>query len=267
MSIFNKIFGKKNKSKKDALEPETIREPEAAENVKKLAAENQEMVERIATMDIAWVKRLMSHNLRMPMTIIKGYADLLENDQDLNDEEVREMLHDICANIDFMNDMMSVVIDDRPDKVIKLDYFDVMSATRRAVKFLEGITTKAGIDVHIIGDREIAMCYGNRLDFTRAIYNLVENSLKYMTRAGSIYITVDQKANETFVIYRDTGVGMSEEEIESLTKRELFDNDDLDKGMGMLLVREMVERAGGTFLIETKENKGFMVYMEFKNNR
>lgn len=267
MSIFDRIFSKKKKQKEDALVEAPQPENEATKELEALAKDNEAMVNRIATMDIAWVKRLMSHNLRMPMTIIKGYADLLENDHDLKEEEVREMLHDICANIDFMNDMMSVVIDDRPDKVLKLDYFDAMVSIKQAVKFLEGITTKAGIDVHIIGDRDNAICYGNRLDFTRAIYNLVENSLRHMDKNGSIYITVDQNANQTFVIYRDTGVGMDEEEIDSFNKRELFDNEDTEKGMGMLLIREMVERAGGAFLLEKKQNQGFMAYMEFKSNQ
>lgn len=225
---------------------------------------NQELVDRIATMDLAWIKRLMSHNLRMPMTIIKGYADLLKNADDLTPAEIEQYIRDICKNINYMNDVLSVVIDDKPAVVTEKEDFDIVETMAEVKRFVSSITQKAGITVNINCKYEAVYIHGNRVDFMRSLFNLFENSLKYLERDGNITITVDQLSEAVIIIFRDDGVGVVDEAILEQFSSDIFGTGERGLGMGIPLVAQMVERAGGTMSIKSKPGQGFRVEMIFK---
>ncbi|MBR2852330.1 MAG: hypothetical protein IKB91_08100, partial [Anaerotignum sp.] len=64
--------------------------------------------------DMNWMKRMLSHNVRMPMSIITGYGELLRQGL-LSPEEQQGIIRDICDNINYMNDVLKVVLDEAED--------------------------------------------------------------------------------------------------------------------------------------------------------
>lgn len=224
---------------------------------------NAELVDRIATMDLAWLKRLMSHNLRMPMTIIKGYADLLKNADDLTPMEAEQYISDICKNINYMNDVLTVIIDDKPAVVTEKEYFDIIEAVSEVKRFMSTITAKAEITVNINCKYEAINIKGNRVDFMRSLFNLFENSLKYMKRGGNITITIDQISEKVIIIFRDDGEGVDDVSVKDKFNSDLFSQEARDGGMGIPLVAQMVERAGGVMNIRSSMGQGFRVEMIF----
>ena len=110
------------------------------------------------------------------------------------------------------------------------------------------------------------MFYGNRIIMMRAFYNLIENSIRYMNRAGNICITVEDTDEEILVIYRDDGEGMDESESQMITELSYqgVNRKKSGHGIGMYLVRDAVEKNGGSLKVHTGKDKGMGVYMSFQ---
>lgn len=61
--------------------------------------------------DFNWMKRMLSHNVRMPSAVISGYGELLRQEL-LTPEEQKKAILDICENITYINDLLCLVLED-----------------------------------------------------------------------------------------------------------------------------------------------------------
>ncbi len=212
-----------------------------------------------------WLRRLFSHNIRMPMTIIAGYGDMLKNGECKNREEELDCIGKICKNIDFLDTLLKVFLDDKSNEELleEKEWFDLLACGREAFEYVKSITQKANINVSVNSSRANILFYGNRIVLIRAFYNLIENSVRYMKHPGNICVTIEDMQEEILVIYRDDGEGMDENEAEYITHLN-YQGSNAGKrgnGIGMYLVRDAVEKSGGTIEIHTGKGKGMGIYI------
>lgn len=248
-------------------EKQTMLEREQEEH-RELEQKTQE-VEKL-TNDVVWFKRLMAHNLRMPFAIITGYGELLLSGSCASREEELDCIRKICNNIDYLNTLSKVLLDDDQEELLsQKEYFDVLACVRRVSEYVRTITQKAGIRIVVNSSREEVLFFGNRISLMRAFFNLIENSVRYMNRHGNIVITVEETGKEILIVYRDDGEGMRPEEAEHITELD-FQGSNRKKegnGIGMYLIRRMVEAEGGSMEIKTGEGVGMGIYMSFAKNQ
>lgn len=218
--------------------------------------------------DAQWLKRLMSHNFRMPMAIISGYGELLKSGSFTSRQEELDCINKICSNIDYLNTMSKVILDDGQAKLLcEKEYFDILSCIKEVSGYVSMIAQKAGITISVNSSREEILLYANRIAMMRAFFNIIENSVRYMNREGSIFITVEETEDEIFILYRDDGEGMDADEAVYITELNFQGSNgkaDVGHGMGMYLVKEAVEGNGGTLAIKTDKGKGMSIHMTFQ---
>ncbi len=226
-----------------------------------------EIIQSLREAERVWFRRLLSHNIRMPMTIIAGYGDLLKNHSLKTREEEIECISKICKNIQYLDTLFKVLVDDEKNEELlrEKEWFDLLECGREAFDYVKSMTQKAHITISVNSSRDHVLFYGNRIVMMRAFYNLVENSIRYMKRAGTICLTVEETEEEYLVVYRDDGEGMDEEEAKNITDlNQQGSNARQDgHGIGMYLVRQTVENHGGTLTIRTGVGKGMGVFMSF----
>ncbi len=226
----------------------------------------------VQELERVWFRRLVSHNIRMPMTIITGYGELLRNGSFKTREEEMECIGKICKNIEFMDTLLKVLLDDvsNEELVKEKEWFDLLACGRETFEYVKNIARKSNIAVTVNSSKEKVSFYGNRIVMRRALFNLIENSLRYMNRAGNICMTIEETEEEIYLIYRDDGEGMDEKEAERITELS-YQGSNAGKtgnGIGMYLVKDAVEKNGGTMKIHTGIGKGMGVVMSFqKQNR
>jgi len=216
--------------------------------------------------DVRWFKRIMSHNIRMPLAVIVGYGELLTNGGFRSREEEIDCIKKICSNIDYLDVMTKVLLDDEQGDLLKQkEYFDILACIRRVTEYVSRIALKAGIRVSVNCSRDIVTMYGNKISFMRALFNLIENSIHHMKRSGNVVITVEENENDIIIIYRDDGEGMPEHEAVMLNEQKtvVWENGKIGRGIGMYLIRQTVAEHGGEVQIKTAEGKGLGVYMSF----
>ncbi len=216
--------------------------------------------------DFVMLRRVLSHNIRMPMAVIAGYGDLIIN-AGLNEEDIREYVIKICKNITYMDSVLKIFLDGASEEEIeKKEWFDLLLATKEICNYVKSLTSKAGITVAINSGGETIPFFGSRVLIMRAFYNLVENSIKYMKREGNIIFTLEDMGNSILVVYRDDGEGMLEEELSHITELS-FRGSNVSGGgcgVGMYLVKEAVEKNGGSLEVSSGRGKGMTVYMTFE---
>ncbi len=261
LSIFSKSFWKRNK------DSENTKENLPEEKSDGLAAEPEHPGKSPQDEERIWFRRLLSHNIRMPMTIIAGYGDLLKNHSLKTREDELQCIEKICKNIDYLNTLFKVLVDDGHNEELlgSREWFDLLQCAREAFDYVSSMTSKANIAISVNSRRESVMYYGNRIIMMRAFYNLIENSIRYMNRPGNICLTVEETVEEIYAIYRDDGEGMDETEADSITDLN-YQGSNANRdghGIGMYLVKDAVETNGGTLFIRTGKGKGMAVYMAF----
>ena len=79
-------------------------------NKNKLPEELEKHIETHVDKDAVWIQRMVSHNVRMPMSVIRGYGDLLRQGL-LKGEEEQEAIKSICDNIMYLDQILNVIFE------------------------------------------------------------------------------------------------------------------------------------------------------------
>jgi signal transduction histidine kinase len=219
--------------------------------------------------DAVMLRRLLSHDFRMPMAVISGYGALLLEEGYDGSEESRAIVTNICKNIEYMNTLLKVLLDDEGEHVLEdRSRFDLLECIREGVGYVRTIARRQGVSVQLNSSQSMVPVYGNRIKLLRAFFNLVENSLKYMKRKGTICITVEQTEDAAYVIYKDDGVGMDAAEASHAAELNYQGaNRSGGYGIGLFLVRDMVDDFGGTMEIHSHVGQGMRICLTFPLGR
>lgn len=219
---------------------------------------------RIMEEDVSQFKRKIAHSVRMPIAIISGYGDVLSKGT-CSPEETDVYIAKICKNIKYLSNTFRLVLDNQED--VECTEFDARVAVAEVAEQAQQYLKKHNLRMEINSGSASVMMKGYETDLMRALYNLIENSIKYMKQGNTIYVTVEDLADEVLIIYRDNGVGLQSEEAEQLGKLNYqgtnAKNQVKGTGAGLYIVRMIMEKHGGIMDVRSSENKGFVVYMRF----
>lgn len=239
------------------------------EEERRKAEEKEQEVKKLSE-DVTQFKRMMAHNVRMPLAVISGYGELLLNDGFSSREEELDCIRKICSNIEYLVTLTKVLLDDEPEDTFeRMEVFDLLECINTVAEYVKTMTRKAGIDIAVNSSKNKVMFYGNRISLMRGFFNLVENSIRYMNRRGSIVITVEETDKEILIVYRDDGEGMNPEEALHMTELSYQGSNKktAGHGIGMYLFGQMVEKHGGSLTVKTSPGNGMGIYTSFPRSR
>ena len=210
-----------------------------------------------------------SHELKTPLSSIKLLSDsILQNDMD--SETVKEFVGDIGNEADRLNRMTQKLlslsrIETQEDSDCEIVF--ISPTVDRVIRMLTGIANESHITVNkqIHEDSSILIIED---DLYQIIFNLVENGIKYNVPGGSLTVIVDRQEDNAMISVKDTGVGIPEESVSHVFER-FFRVDKArsrksgGSGLGLSIVRNMVERNGGTIHVESVVGEGSVFTVTF----
>ncbi|HEU5198871.1 MAG TPA: ATP-binding protein, partial [Ktedonobacterales bacterium] len=213
---------------------------------------------------------LVSHELKNPLTSIKGYTQLLRAQLDTRVHERLTEQEQMCLTIveeeaDRLAALASDVIDvsrlQSGRLVLRLDDLDLAALTRQIVERLQITTQEHTLCLITQPDAIWMRADRNRLE--QVMLNLIGNAIKYTPQGGPIEITVSQARDEAGaqVTIRDGGIGIPREQQARLFARfsrasNASAHGITGTGLGLFLCRELIERHGGRIWLESEEGKG-----------
>ncbi|HEV1997815.1 MAG TPA: ATP-binding protein [Candidatus Dormibacteraeota bacterium] len=210
----------------------------------------------------------MSHELRTPLNSILGFSEILKDNLAgaLTEEQRVESLEAIHASgehlLQLINDVldMSKIEAGRMDLV--LEEFVVDSAFHEVLTVVKSLAGKKGIDLTVLVEPEDLAIYADKGKVKQVLYNLLSNAIKFTPEAGAIAVEAKlrKQAQDVIVTVTDTGVGIPAEHIDKIWGEFYMIQGEHQKqkgtGLGLALVKRLVELHGGTITVTSKEGKG-----------
>lgn len=210
-----------------------------------------------------------SHELKTPLASIKLLSDsILQNDMD--SETVKEFVGDIGNEADRLNRMTQKLlsltrIESQEDSDCEI--VNIAPTVDRVVRMLTGIAGENQISIHTKIQQDCPILIIED-DLYQIIFNLVENGIKYNVPGGSLTVTVDRVDENAIVSVKDTGVGIPSESVAHVFERfyrvdKARSRKSGGSGLGLSIVRNMIERNGGSITVESQVGEGSTFTLSF----
>ncbi|WP_421943646.1 ATP-binding protein [Pedobacter sp.] len=210
----------------------------------------------------------VSHDLRTPLTSVKTYAELLLKNKSI-DESGRKMIDRILSGADKMNFLIKEILN-----LARVGRSDINFETVNMESLLREITTevwaayKADSAELILG--QLADLKGDKTMIAQVFTNLISNAVKYSSTIQKPKIEVSSYVDADEIIYtiKDNGIGIDNRYYDRVF--ELFKRMDNVKeidgtGVGLAIVKRVVEKHNGRVWFDSKLNEGSTFYVAFKN--
>ena len=211
----------------------------------------------------------VSHDLRSPLTLMRGYATMLEMAGALNDQQ-RNYVRMIVQGVDNMAKLVNNLLDlGRIDfgvglQLESIPVLDIIERVTGALQ-LQAKQKKISLGVEIPKDLPHAIEADQAL-LHQALYNLVENALKYTPDGGEVTMQLQTLDESLIFAVKDSGIGIPATDLPRLfekfyrgTNREALAK--RGTGLGLAIVKSIAERHGGKVWVESELGKGSTFYL------
>jgi signal transduction histidine kinase len=206
----------------------------------------------------------VSHELRTPLTFIKGYVELLlEEDMGPLNEAQRESLAIVADKTNALTRLVSDIIYLQQVEWESLQFTqqDMREMARLALQSCEVAAVTAGITLRLEAETGQPPIPVDRDRINQVFDNLLGNAIKFSPRGGTISVEVKDEGEMIQLSVLDTGVGIPSDKLDRVFDRFYQVDGSATRrfggaGLGLAIVRRIVEAHGGRIWVESEEGKG-----------
>lgn len=219
-----------------------------------------------------WISGV-SHDIRTPLSMILGYAERIAGNKTINGsvKEQAEIMKQQSIKIkDLVQDLNLVSQLEYEMQPLHKEPVRLSKLLRSyAVELLNcKLSDSYSVEVKIRPSAENTMLECDSRLILRAINNLVQNSIKHNPQGCKIMLALDSSETAMILVVEDNGIGLSPEKLQELEEKPHYmestdERLDLRHGLGLILVRQIVEVHAGTMKIESKPLHGYKTVLFF----
>lgn len=244
--------------KAQALKKETVKK---LEDMSKLHTE-QDKMRRDFTANV-------SHELKTPLTSIKGYSELVR-DGFAKEEDVPRFagkIHDEAERlITLVGDIIKLSQLDGNDVSVKMEKIDLYELTSAVISHLEMAASEKNVTVELVGDKPVIT--GGEQVVEEMIFNLVDNAIKYNRDGGKVKVKLRQRIDGVELEVSDTGIGIAEENLPHIFERFWRADKSHSKeiggtGLGLSIVKHGAMFMDAHVSVKSKINEGTTIRILF----
>jgi len=218
---------------------------------------------------------MVAHELRAPLAAIKGWLEIvITGEGDGDAEQQKQWLQRASDRSDsllaLVNDLLEINRMEAGKIAQKIEPVQLTDLIKKIVDFLKPEAGKKEITVEVKLPENLPLIQADQRDMEKLFTNLITNAIKYNTENGSV--TIEGKVEASFVCYRvkDTGIGISPENLTHIFDDFYRADDDRIKkitgtGLGLTIAKKIVNSHHGHIEVESKVEQGsnFSVYFPF----
>ena len=205
---------------------------------------------------------IASHELKSPLTIVKGYNQLILKLLPVDsNEKIKQTVDKSISNLNRLNNLINSLLDVSKIQAGKIEiqkeYFDLDEMVKDTVDHVQSTT-----DTHeiIIEGSTNEQCFGDRYRIEQVLTNLLNNAIKYSPQSSKVLVHLSQAGNYIKVAVTDYGLGIKNEDKKRIFER-FFRAGSLQKkfpgmGIGLYVCEQIIKNHKGLLWVESEEGAG-----------
>jgi signal transduction histidine kinase len=206
----------------------------------------------------------VSHELKTPITSMKVLSESLLTQDDVPAEMYREFMEDIVQEIDreaeIISDLLTLVKTNKGPESLNKEPTDMNEFMDLILKRLKPLADKRSIQMEYESFRDIRASI-DKVKFTLAISNLIENGIKYNVDGGWIRVSLNADEKNFHIKVADSGVGIPEDCIGHVFERfyrvdKARSRDTGGTGLGLAITKNIINLHGGVIKVYSEPGKG-----------
>lgn len=216
------------------------------------------------------VVSIVSHQLKTPLSVIKGYFEVLASgDLGKLNKEQEEYIEDALENTKRMNSLVKDLLDVSRIEEGRLEFkpksTNLEEIIKKSIKSFFSLAKAKNCTIYFKASEKIPPIILDSLKIEQVINNLIANAITYNTKEGKIEIFLKKEKNNIIFYCKDTGTGIPDDEKSKIFKKfyrseKTFSANTAGSGLGLFISKAIIEESGGKIWFESKEGKGTTFY-------
>ena len=211
----------------------------------------------------------ISHDLRTPLTMIKGYSEVMRDIPEENTPENVQVIIDETERLtSLVNDMLDLSKLRAGTRKPEKSEFNLTETVREVMNRYGKLTEKDGYNISFSADRDVFIDADNTM-ILQVVYNLINNAINYTGEDKTVRVTQSVSDNKVRISVSDTGVGISPEDLPLIWDR-YYKVDKVHRramvgtGLGLSIVKGILEAHDAYYGVESKLGEGSTFWFEIK---
>ena len=204
----------------------------------------------------------VSHELKTPLTIIYGYADMILNGmvkESDTTEFITKIRNESSRMLELIEDIIRLSEWDENAAKEESEEFDLYTLGSEVIDLLIPKSNEKNVNLTIVGG--VTAINANKRMIYEVLYNLIDNAIKYNKPNGSVRVSLSTQKDKTIIEVSDTGIGIPQEYQSRIFERFFRVDRSRSKltggtGLGLSIVKHIVKHHRGDIFVESKESFG-----------
>lgn len=233
----------------------------AIEFIQKNIEMRQQLVKAEKLKAVEQMGAAISHEIRNPLTAASGFVQLLEDDH-LPRQKRKEYLSIVKEELNSAERVIQDYLTFAKPSIETYEELNLKSELKQIINIVQPLAKQNSVEI-ITDFSVIGMIKGDRQKFRQCFVNVLKNAIEAMPNGG--YLSVSTEFNQTYVTIcvNDTGMGMTDKQIERLGEPFYSTKGKNGTGLGMMVVYSIVRAMGGTISVESKKGIGTTFLFKF----
>ncbi|WP_157231055.1 sensor histidine kinase [Kiloniella laminariae] len=221
----------------------------------------------------------MSHELRTPLNAILGFSEIMKSELmgPLGSQHYKSYCQDIHSSgthlLDLINDILDLSKIEAGAFELHDETVDLTQTARAAHKLVVGQSSSDHVPVTLNMTLDLPYVRADLRAVKQILLNLLSNAVKFTPQGGEVVLSAEENSDGSLSIaVKDTGIGIPSHELERILEPFIRADTPMTRafegtGLGLPLVKSLMEQHGGTLKLESKINKGTTATITFPANR
>jgi PAS domain S-box-containing protein len=212
----------------------------------------------------------VSHDLRSPLTLMRGYATMLEMVGEINEQQ-QGYVRKIISGVENMSRLVNNLLDLGRIEIgvgLQVENVPIHDIIERVVGALQLQANQKNIGLKVEAAPNLpAMIDADQALLHQGVYNLVENAIKYTPNGGQVTVSIRTSNSDLVFEIRDNGIGISPSDLPRLFEKfyrgkQREARSQHGSGLGLAIVRSIAERHRGKVWVESELGKGSSFFLQ-----
>ena len=209
----------------------------------------------------------ISHDLRSPLTMIKGYSEMIRDIPGENTPENMQVIIDEATRLsELVNDLLDISKLQAGTRSLDPEYFDLTQTVLETMGRYEKLTARDGYCIRFYSDRHVEIC-ADRSMILQVIYNMINNAINHAGEDKLVLVRQMVEGDKVRITVEDHGEGIEEDQLPYIWDR-YYKVDRVHRiatvgtGLGLSIVKNILEMHDAQFGVESTPNVGSVFWFE-----